>query len=119
MYREKDEEKTERIKNWFISVKSKVKHWFNKIFKVLINMTKENSKSNIRNIEIFKIKSEFQTPLRSSYEIANCKIGDYILIIDEIVWVQDTNETRQEQYAEAIYTPQFVRVNPKMFQKLT
>ena len=71
-----------------------------------------------RNIEIFTIISEIKTPLSGCQnKFANCKIGDFIIIIDESVFVRDWNVLGKEQFSQASYSPDFVRANTTLFQK--
>ena len=100
-----------------ITKKFKIKTWLGKIINELSYIAKENTRPNLRNIEIYQLKCELYTPLLFSDEIANCQIGDYVLIIDDLVWIYDKNDKRSEQYAEAAYSARFVRVNPQIFKK--
>ena len=71
-----------------------------------------------RNIEIYKLKENFKSPLASSPEkCADHGMGDPIIIIDDEVWILDWNNLPTEQYAKAIYSPTFVRMNNNIFEK--
>lgn len=50
-----------------------------------------------KNIEIYKIIGNINTPLESNgSKIADCSIGDYLVIIEDIVWIRDWNDQREE-----------------------
>lgn len=70
-------------------------------------------------IEIYKQKIELKTPVFGSKNVANCKIGDFIIIVDEIVWVYDYCDDKREHYSQASYNADFVRLNPNLFEKQT
>lgn len=108
---------TEKVKDKI--KKSKIKTWLGKIINELLYIAKENSRPNLRNVEVYQLKAELYTPLHLSEDLANCKINDYVIIIDDLVWIHDENDKRKEQYAEAGYTARFVRLNPQIFKKLT
>lgn len=71
-----------------------------------------------KKIEVYKVKENFNSPLASNpSKVASCTIGDFVIIIDDEVWVRDWNAQREEQFAMAIYTPEFVRINPFIFEQ--
>jgi len=71
-----------------------------------------------RNVEIFKLKQDIKTPTFLDEKlIANCKVGDFVLIIGDEVWIQDTNDNKFGQYIQAIYSAEFVRINPLLFAR--
>ena len=71
-----------------------------------------------RNVEIFKLKLDIKTPtFHDESLVANCKVGDFVLIIGDEVWIQDENNTKFGQYIQAIYTAEFVRINPLLFAR--
>ena len=73
-----------------------------------------------QHIEIYKQKVLLKTPIYNSHKkVANCKIGDFIMIVDDIVWVYDYSEDKKEHYSQATYNPEFVRLNPNLFEKQT
>jgi hypothetical protein len=72
-----------------------------------------------KSIEVYRFKENIVTPLASNPDKnADCGLGDLVLIIDRDVWVRDWNAEREEQFAKAIYGPEFVRINPQIFDKL-
>ena len=71
-----------------------------------------------KNIEVYKIKENFNTPLASNPSTpASCGVGDIVIIFDDEVWVRDWNDDRKEQFAKAVYNPDFVRMNTNIFDK--
>ena len=70
-------------------------------------------------IEIYRQKIELKTPVANSNRVANCNIGDYIIIIDDVVWVYDYCDEKNEHYSQASYYPEFIRLNPNLFEKQT
>lgn len=71
-----------------------------------------------KNIEVYKIKENIVTPLASDPKMhAECGLGDLVLIIDNEVWIRDWVAGRPEQFAKAIYSPEFVRFNPLIFER--
>jgi hypothetical protein len=71
-----------------------------------------------KNIEIYKLIANFNIPLASNpTQKANDNIGDLIFIFDDQVWIRDWNDDREEQFALAVYSPEFVRMNPSIFEK--
>lgn len=71
-----------------------------------------------RNVEIFKLILDVKTPKFHDVKlVANTKVGDFVLIIGDEVWVQDENEGKFGQYIQAIYDAEFVRINPLIFAK--
>lgn len=70
-----------------------------------------------KNIEIYKVKENFNSPLASDpNRLASCTIGDFVIIIDDDVWVRDWNAQRTEQFAKAAYDKNFVGKNPFIFE---
>ena len=70
-----------------------------------------------KNIEIYKMKKDVITPLASNPKIqASCTEGDFIIIIDNEVYVRDYVEGRSAQFAKADYSPDFVRMNKFLFE---
>jgi len=68
------------------------------------------------NIEVFKLAQAIKTPTFDDESIiANCNVGDFVMIVGDQVWIQDTNEGKFGQYVKAIYTAEFVRINPLLF----
>ena len=89
-----------------------------------INKFMKDAVSNVinvehhRNVEIFKLKLNIKTPTFNDESlIANCQVGDFVLIIGDEVWIQDVNDNKFGQYIQAIYTAEFVRINPLLFEK--
>lgn len=73
-----------------------------------------------KKIEIYKIIQEFNTPLASNpNQLANSGNGNHVVIIEEEVWIADFNNRREEQFAKAIYSPEFVRKNGVLFEKIS
>jgi len=71
-----------------------------------------------RNVEIFKLLQEIKTPtFLDEKKIAKCDINDFVLIIGDEVWIQDKNFGKFGQYIQAIYSAEFVRINPLLFEK--
>lgn len=69
-----------------------------------------------RNVEIFKLKLEIKTPtFHDESLISETKVGDFVLIIGDEVWIQDKNDTKFGQYIQAVYSAEFVRINPLIF----
>ncbi len=79
--------------------------------------------SYTRRIEIYEIiNGEFVTPLASCpSEPAGCGMGDKVLIIDDEVWVTDYSSIKNEghNFAKAIYSPAFVRMNKGIFKLIS
>lgn len=72
----------------------------------------------VKKIEIYKLIENIATPLaRNPNQIANCSLGDCLFIMDDEVWIRDWNELNTEQFSKAIYSPEFVRLNDKIFEK--
>ena len=68
-------------------------------------------------IEIYVLISELKTPLYNCPEkTANCSVSDFIFIIDEEVWIRDYSMDIKEQFSQASYSPEFVRLNPTIFK---
>lgn len=75
--------------------------------------------SYFRDIETFELIVEFNTPLASSpSNCTNTPVGSLILIMDSDVWVRDIQENKPNQFSKAVYSPEFVRMNPKIFRKV-
>ena len=71
-----------------------------------------------KNIEIYKIKGDLNTPLASNPSTpASCGVGDIIIIFDDEVWVRNWNDECPNQFAKAVYNPDFVRMNLNIFDK--
>jgi hypothetical protein len=71
-------------------------------------------------IEIYKPKQEIKTPLFNSDRVVTCKVGDFFMIIEGNVWVYDNaDEKKKEHYSQAAFYPDFVRLNPNLFEKQT
>ena len=71
-----------------------------------------------RNIEIFKLKESINTPLfEDEKKIANCQVGDFVLIVGDEVWIQNAYDGSRGQFSQAIYSAEFVRINPILFVK--
>lgn len=71
-----------------------------------------------KNIEIYKIIENFKTPTASNpSECAKCGIGDLLLIFDDEVWIKNWSDIKNE-YVKAIYSPEFVRINLAIFEKV-
>jgi hypothetical protein len=71
-----------------------------------------------QDIEVYKQKVNFNSPLASNpNKCATCCVGDLIVIIEGVVWVRDWSDDRKEQFAQAVYSPEFVRINPSIFDK--
>ena len=109
--------KIELDENYFQIISSKIRHWFLNLMKDFKNISKEINKPHFENIEVYKLIAEFKTPMANSDKIANCGIGDFLIIINDVVWIQDKNFDRKEQYAETMFSSQFVKINPSIFQK--
>lgn len=75
--------------------------------------------SYLKNIEVYEIVQNFNTPLASdSKKRAMAGYGDHVVIIDNQVYIRDWNDEREEQFAEALYDAEFVRINPGIFKKI-
>lgn len=75
--------------------------------------------SYIKKIEIYKIlNSDFVTPLSVAPKEKNAKYinSDFIFLFDDQVWVR--NRDNEDEYALAIYSPEFVRLNTMLFEKV-
>lgn len=73
-----------------------------------------------KNIELFKVIVNFVSPLAEAPEISSVKhiIGDTVLIIDDEVWVRNWGDSNTFRFSKAIYTPDFVRMNKKLFEPI-
>jgi hypothetical protein len=69
--------------------------------------------------EIYKIKENIKIPLAENpSKMANSNIGDYVMIIDEKVWVVDWQDDKnKELFALANINPDFIRLNDSIFNK--
>ena len=45
-------------------------------------------------------------------------IGDLVVIFDNQVWVRNWCDNHENEFVRAIYSPEFVRINPNIFDKL-
>lgn len=70
-------------------------------------------------IEIYKQVLDLKTPVFNSDRIANCKVGDFFMIIEDNVWVYDSSKDMKEHYSQAAFYPDFIRQNPNIFEKQT
>lgn len=71
-------------------------------------------------IEQYKIlKEEFVTPLAEAPRglTVSHKKNDPVFIIGDDVWVKNYNIDEDDTYSKAIYSPEFVRINPWLFEK--
>ena len=76
--------------------------------------------SYIKKINIYEIRDNISIPLMSNpNEIADCSIGDMIIVIDNNVWVRDWNNNRVEQHVLANINESFIIMNSNIFNKLT
>lgn len=76
--------------------------------------------SHRKNIEIYKNIEKFNTPLaENSNMVANCGVGDTVIIIDNVVWIRNWNDNidGENEFVQAVYLPEFVRINDKIFEK--
>lgn len=74
-----------------------------------------------KNIEVYiLLNALFRTPLAESpeKEQANYIEGDLVIIVNNTVWVKNRKEDGDDNYSQAIYTPEFVRINPMLFKKI-
>lgn len=109
-----------KLFNSFISKFRKNKVMTEKLNKKVGNFISNftNAEPNRRVVEIYRLAQPFNTPLYENAEkIANCGVGDFVLIIGDDVWVQDNNEKENAQFVQAIYSVEFVRINPLLFSK--
>jgi len=80
--------------------------------------------SYTKQIEIYKVINEFITPLAEAPDTASIKteLGARVLIIDGIVWLRDNRTTltaeNENNFVQAVYSPAFVRINKKLFEKI-
>ena len=89
---------------------SKIKSYFKKITKV---------PENRRNIEIYRITGNIKTQLLNCDNMfSNSGIGNFIIIIDDTVWIEDWNDLTKEQFAQTTYGSEFIRVNTTLFEKI-
>ena len=72
-----------------------------------------------RNVEIYQLIGDIITPLSGCVnKFSTTHKGDFVLIIDDSVWIQDNCIDAKEQYAHAGYSPEFVRINTVLFKKI-
>lgn len=107
-----------KLSNWYKITKDRLRHWLGKIINDLSKLAKEDTSPNVRCIDIYELVNDIRIPLVNSNAIANCANGDYLMIINEVVWITDEISGRKEKFAEAALVPQFVRDNPELFNKL-
>ena len=72
-------------------------------------------------IEIWKQKGDLRSPIVNDREPATTKAGDYVLIMDDAVWLQHTpegNHSMETIFAKAEYSVQFVKSNSKIFERI-
>lgn len=80
---------------------------------------KGNNIEHRRNIEIYEIIGDIVSPLSCCHDkFSKTNKGDFILIIDDSVWIQDDNLDTIEQYSEVSYSPEFIRINTTLFKKI-
>ena len=71
-------------------------------------------------IEIYRIQEDkFASPLAEAPEDLSIhhNKNDVILIIGKDVWVKDYNNEEPDTYRKAIYSPEFIKINPWLFEK--
>jgi len=74
-------------------------------------------------IEIWKQVQDFKTPLidsrgvEHSREVATTKVGDHFVIIGDRILAQHEIDG-ETVFAQAIYSLEFFRMNPKLFKRL-
>ena len=76
-----------------------------------------------KKIEIYRIiNAEFVTPLAIAPEEKRAKYneGDFVIIINntDFVWVTNRDGVTEDEYALAVFSPAFVRMNPGIFEKI-
>lgn len=102
-----------------------INNWIEKpIYNVDIESIKTDSESFQSNmktdtpIEIYKIKENFNSPLeRDHNKIASSGIGDYLLIINDEVWIRNWDDSKEDNFSKVVYSADFVRINPAIFEK--
>ena len=77
-------------------------------------------------IEIYRITNcDFVSPLAiaPATQVYRHDVGDFLFIIDNAVWIKNTRITSDElnpdEYSQAAYSPEFVRINNKLFEKIS
>jgi hypothetical protein len=71
-----------------------------------------------KNIEVYEQIANFRTPLaETTNKIADCNIGDFVIIINNEVWVRNWNNDNENEFSLAVYSPAFVRINTEIFKK--
>ena len=66
-----------------------------------------------RKVEVYETLVEFTSPTRGGKSVEH-EIGDIIIIQDREVLVQGMNDG---EFPIAVYSPEFVRINKKIFQR--
>ncbi len=72
-------------------------------------------------IEIWKQKENLVSPIVNDREPATTKAGDFVIIMDNAVWLQHTpteNYSVSPIFAKAVYSVEFVKINPKIFERI-
>lgn len=72
-------------------------------------------------IEMFKIiKSNFCSPLAGApdKEYIMHRGGDWVMIIENSVWVKNTKSPDENEFVLVVYSPAFVRMNVSIFEKI-
>lgn len=71
------------------------------------------------NIDIYKLKMDINTPLMSApHEMSNTKIGDFIFIIGDKVYIKNPSVHDANKFLQTLYNAEFVRANSKIFEKI-
>jgi len=99
----------------------KKKEFDNAILNKISNYIKrfKTVEENRLGIETYVLISELKTPLYNCPEkTACCNVGDFIFIIDEEVWIRDYTKEYKEQFSQASYSPEFVRLNTTIFKAI-
>jgi hypothetical protein len=66
-----------------------------------------------KRIEIFKIMLDFNSPIGGeSDKIIQNVLGDYLVIINDEVYVENENDI----FTKVVYSAEFVRLNKKIFE---
>ena len=73
--------------------------------------------SHTKNIEIYKLIANFNSPLANDpTKCSNSGIGDFLVIIDETVWIKQWTDGYPNEFVRVIYDANFVRINPSIFE---
>ena len=76
----------------------------------------------VEHIEIYKMIQAFNIPLEEDGNICvKYILGDKLIIIKELVYCRDRNLTDDDDdvtFSQVILSPEFVRVNEKLFTKI-